>query len=305
MIRNDVTMKIQKTPVSQFESLKDYPYKANYSTVGEQLQMHYVDEGKGPIILLLHGEPSWSYLYRKMIPILVEAGFRVIAPDLIGFGKSDKPVDRKAYSFEKHVEWLKNLIVNLRLQKIHLFCQDWGGLAGLRLAAENEALFSSITASNTFVPRTGMRANEAFLKWRHFSQNTPEFNAGSVVQMGTVSKLSKEVMAAYDAPFPDDSYKAGARVFPRLVPFEGDDEDNALPACDATWKVLEKWEKPFLTLFGDSDPIMRGADIFFQSKVPGAKGLPHQLIQQAGHFIQEEKGEEVAHLLVNFLQGLS
>ncbi len=295
-------MKIQKTPASRFEWLNDYPFRANYSAVDEELQMHYVDEGEGPVVLLLHGEPSWSYLYRKMIPILVTEGFRVVAPDLIGFGKSDKPVDRQAYSFERHVAWLKNLVTNLELYEINLFCQDWGGLAGLRLAAENEKLFSSIVASNTFVPRSGVRANDAFLKWRHFSQTAPEFNAGSVLQMGTVSRLSKEIMAAYDAPFPDDSYMAGARIFPKLVPFDGDDEANALPACDATWRVLEKWGKPFLTLFGDSDPIMRGADTFFQSKVPGAKGQPHQIIQEAGHFIQEEKGDELAHLLVNFLK---
>ncbi len=239
-----------------------------------------------------------------MIPILVEAGFRTIAPDLIGFGKSDKPVSQKDYSFEKHVKWLKNLVVNLKLQNVHLFCQDWGGLAGLRLVAENEALFSSVIASNTFIPRTGMRANEAFLKWRHFSQTAPEFYAGSVLQMGTVSQLSKEVIAAYDAPFPDDSYKAGARVFPKLVPFDGDDEGNELPACDAAWQVLEKWEKPFLTLFGDSDPIMKGADAFFQTKVPGAKGHPHRLMEKAGHFIQEDQGGALAHFLANFLENI-
>ncbi len=296
-----IKMNVLSTPTSRFKDITDYPYGPNYCEVAPRLQMHYVDEGKGLVVLFLHGEPSWSYLYRKMIPILVKAGFRAIAPDLIGFGKSDKPDDLSAYSFEKHVAWLKALILSLKLKDINLFCQDWGGLAGLRLAAENEQLFATITASNTFVPRTGMKANEAFLKWRHFSQTTPDFHAGGVLQMGTVSQLPDEVIAAYDAPFPDDSFKAGARVFPKLVPFDGDDFDGALPACDAVWDVLEQWEKPFLTLFGDSDPIMRGADSYFQSKVPGAKGQPHQIIKSAGHFIQEDKGEELASLLTAFL----
>ncbi|NHF58089.1 haloalkane dehalogenase [Flavobacteriaceae bacterium TP-CH-4] len=294
-------MNVLSTPTSLFGNIRDYPFCPHYCEVAPGLNMHYVDEGKGKTILLLHGEPSWSYLYRKMIPILVEAGFRTIAPDLIGFGKSDKPIEPSAYSFEKHVTWLKALISHLKLTDINLFCQDWGGLAGLRLAAENEHLFATITASNTFVPRTGMKANEAFLKWRHFSQTTPHFHAGGVLQMGTVSRLSDEVIAAYDAPFPDDSYKAGARIFPKLVPFDGDDFDNQLPACDAAWKVLERWEKPFLTLFGDSDPIMHGAETYFQAKVPGAQGQPHRIIKGAGHFIQEDKGEELASTLADFI----
>ncbi|WP_430968714.1 haloalkane dehalogenase [Spongiimicrobium sp. 2-473A-2-J] len=295
-------MKVLRTPESCFESLADYPFKPYYHEVAKGLRMHYVDEGEGPIVLLLHGEPSWSYLYRKMIPILVEAGFRTIAPDLIGFGKSDKPVRQEDYSYQSHVDWLKALISGLNLSDIHLFCQDWGGLTGLRIAAEEEALFSSIIASNTLLTRTGVYANDAFKQWRDFSQKTPHFSAGKVLQLGTVSNLSEQVIAAYDAPFPDDSFKAGARVFPKLVPFDGEDPYGAIPACDAAWKVLERWEKPFLTLFGDSDPIMRGGDLFFQAKVPGTKGQPHQTITDAGHFIQEEKGEELAQRMVVFLK---
>ncbi|WP_394750438.1 haloalkane dehalogenase [Spongiimicrobium salis] len=294
-------MEILKTPKSRFDHLKDYPFAPNYCEVAPNLEMHYLDEGEGPVILLLHGEPSWSYLYRKMIPILVSNGFRAIAPDLIGFGKSDKPVDKEAYSYQNHLDWLKSLLLQLKLTEIHLFCQDWGGLLGLRIAAEMEPHFKTITVSNTFLPRTGVKANEAFRKWRDFSQSSPNFSAGAVLQMATVSELSQETMAAYDAPFPDESYKAGARMFPALVPFDGEDPYGAIPDCDAAWTILEQWEKPFLTLFADSDPIMKGGDLFFQAKVPGAKGLPHRIIANAGHFIQEEKGEELAEILVGFL----
>jgi haloalkane dehalogenase len=295
-------MKILSTPVSQFENIQDFPFVPNFCEVEKGLNMHFVDEGKGPIVLLLHGEPSWSYLYRKMIPILVAAGYRVIAPDLIGFGKSDKPINKEAYSFKSHLSWLQTLLSKLQLKDIHLFCQDWGGLLGLRTVGDDENLFSSITVSNTFLPLTGIPANEAFKKWRHFSQVSPEFSAAAVLQMGTVSELSKEVLAAYDAPFPTEEYKAGARIFPTLVPFDGEDPYNEIPNCDKAWKVLEKWEKPFLTLFGDSDPIMRGGDMFFQMKVPGAKGQAHAIIKDGGHFIQEEKGEELAGHLLAFLR---
>lgn len=295
-------MNILTTPESRFEGLKDYPFKPNYCEVQEGLNMHYIDEGSGPVVLLLHGEPSWSYLYRKMIPILVDAGFRTVAPDLIGFGKSDKLAEQEDYTFQKHLDWVKSLLEKLQLTKINLFCQDWGGLIGLRIAGEQPSLFSTLITSNTMLPRTGVHANDAFKKWRDFSQKTPHFSAGGILQLGTVSNLSDAVIAAYDAPFPDDSFKAGARVFPKLVPFDGDDPYSAIPACDAAWKVLEEWEKPFLTLFGDSDPIMRGGDLFFQAKIPGAKGRPHQVIKDAGHFIQEEKGEELAVLLIHFIK---
>ncbi len=294
-------MHVLRTPDACFENLKDYPFTPNYCNVQPNLRMHYIDEGQGPTVLLLHGEPSWSYLYRKMIPILTAAGFRVIAPDLIGFGKSDKPSNTEDYTFKRHQEWLTSLLKTLELSEIHMFCQDWGGLLGLRIAATNEALFNTVTVSNTFLPRTGMSANAAFKKWRDFSQHTPHFSAGGVLQMATVSSLDDEVVNAYEAPFPDDSYKAGARIFPVLVPFDGDDPFEELPSCDAAWKVWEQWKKPLLTLFADSDPIMRGGDLFFQRVVPGAKGQPHKIITAAGHFIQEDKGEELANIMVEFI----
>ncbi len=295
-------MNILTTPEARFKNIKDYPFKPNYCEVASGLQMHYVDEGTGPIVLLLHGEPSWSYLYRKMIPILVDGDYRVIAPDLIGFGKSAKPDQQEDYSFSNHFKWLSSFIEKTELTNIHLFCQDWGGLLGLRIAAAQASLFSTIIVSNTFLPRTGVYANDAFRKWRDFSQKTPNFSAGGILQMATVSQLDDEVIAAYEAPFPDDTYKAGARVFPMLVPFDGEDPHKEIPACDAAWKIWEAWEKPFLTLFADSDPIMKGGDLFFQAKVPGARGQAHQIIKEAGHFIQEDKGEELAPLIIEFIQ---
>ena len=295
-------MNILTTPESRFKDLRDYPFKPNYHEVDTGLNMHYLDEGRGSVVLLLHGEPSWSYLYRKMIPVLVNAGFRVIAPDLIGFGKSGKPDKQEDYSYKKHLDWLKALLFKLGLKNINLFCQDWGGLLGLRIVGDDESLFSTITVSNTFLPRTGIPANEAFKKWRHFSQTSPRFSCGRVVQMATVSNLPDEVIAAYEAPFPDDTYKAAARVFPTLVPFDGEDPDYEIHNCDKAWKTLENWNKPFLTLFGDSDPIMKDGDVFFQMKVPGAQGQAHQIIKDGGHFIQEEKGEELARLMVDFIE---
>ncbi|MFD0862414.1 haloalkane dehalogenase [Sungkyunkwania multivorans] len=295
-------MKILKTPASRFENLPDYPFQSNFCEMAEGLRMHYLDEGDGPIVLLLHGEPSWSFLYRKMIPIFKDAGFRVIAPDLIGFGKSDKPSETSDYSFQNHIDWLKQLIFKLGLKDINLFCQDWGGLTGLRIAAEEAQLFSRIVVSNTFLPMSGLKANEAFRNWRDFSQKVPEFPVSTILQKATVSELSKEILAAYDAPFPDETFKSGARIFPALVPFEGEDPHNALPACDAAWEVLKKWTKPLLTLFGDSDPIMKGGDKYFQLAVPGAKGQEHREIKGGGHFIQEDAGEELAKLMIAFIQ---
>lgn len=295
-------MKIINTPDSYFENLKDYPFAANYHEVQEGLRMHYVDEGEGQTILLLHGEPSWSYLYRKMIPILVGNGFRCIAPDLVGFGKSSKIVGKEHYTFKSHLGWLTSLLEHLNLMDVHLFCQDWGGLLGLRSVVNNPDMFSTITVSNTFLPHSGIKATAAFIQWRNFSQNSPFFDCAGVLQMGTVSTLNGDILKAYNAPFPDDSYKDGAKTFPALVPFDDEDAHNEIPNCDAAWKVLSTWDKPFLTLFGDSDDIMKNGDLFFQSRVPGAKGQSHKLIENAGHFIQEDKGEELAALLSDFIK---
>jgi haloalkane dehalogenase len=290
---------IVSTPESRFENLPDYNFSGNYLEVEEGLRLHYLDEGnkENPTILLLHGEPSWSFLYRKMIPILSENNFRVIAPDLIGFGKSDKPVDKSSYTYQKHLDWLTVFIKKLDLQDIILFCQDWGGLTGLRLITEMESRFSMVVASNTTLPTGNFPMPESFLKWQEYSQNSPGFDIGKVINKGTVKPLSEEIMAAYNAPFPSEDYKAGARIFPTLVPVKFDDPESAKNR--KAWEILARWHKPFLTIFGDEDIMMKGAEKVFQKVIPGAQNQNH-LILNAGHFIQEEKGEELAELIMEF-----
>jgi haloalkane dehalogenase len=295
-------MDFLRTPDACFENLPDYNFKANYLEIGDGMRMHYIDEGKGDIVLLLHGEPSWSFLYRKMIPVFVAAGYRVIAPDLIGFGKSDKPTDRKDYTYAKHMEWTGNFIDKMDLQGITLFCQDWGGLLGLRFIVEKEERFSNVIVANTILPTGDVAPNDAFMRWKNFSQTVPEFPVGHIINTGCFTDLSDEVKAAYDAPFPDESYKEGAREFPAIVPHTPDD-----PASEpnrAALAKLMKYEKPLLTLFSDSDPIMKGLEKFFQGAVPGAKGQPHEIIKGGGHFLQEDKGEEIAEKCVAWLKGL-
>ncbi len=293
---------ILRTPEERFENLPDYPFAPNYTNFGEA-RMHYVDEGESDAketVLMLHGEPSWSFLYRKMIPIVANAGHRVIAPDLIGFGKSDKFTDAEKYTYAMHVESIKTFIENLDLKNITLFCQDWGGLIGLRIVGENPERFSRVVAANTFLPTGDEKIPKAFKLWLAMSQATPFFPVGKFVKMGCKKNLSKEVVAAYDAPFPNKTYKTAARVFPTLVPVTPDN-----PASEANrkaWEVLRKWEKPFLTAFSDGDPITRGADEVLQKLIPGAKGQPHTTITGAGHFLQEDKGEQLAETVVNFIK---
>ena len=296
-------MKILSTPETYFKDLPDYPFSPHYFEVAEGLKMHYLDEGQNDeeVILLLHGEPSWSYLYRTMIPPLVAAGYRIIAPDLIGFGKSDKPAALEDYSYAAHLNWLEQLIITgLDLQQITLFCQDWGGLLGLRVAMAHQDRFKRIIAANTMLPTGDFPVPAAFAQWVEFSQSVPVFPAAGVVDMGTVSKLSEEVKAAYDAPYPDESYKVGARIFPKLVPVKPDAPQAAENRM--AWQQLRQWEKPFLTLFSDQDPIMKGGDQIFQKLVPGAKGQAHHTIMNAGHFLQEEKGEELAQHTIAFIK---
>lgn len=289
-----------RTPNDRFDNLHGYDFEPNYLEV-TGMRMHYVDEGPrdAPPVLLLHGEPSWSYLYRKMIPVLTDAGHRVVAPDLFGFGRSDKPAERSDYSYQAHVDWMTSFVEQLDLRDITFFGQDWGGLIGLRIAAEHPDRFARIVAANTMLPTGDNPPGEAFMRWQQFSQTSPAFDIGRIVQGGTVTTLSGDVVAAYDAPFPDDSYKAGARVFPALVPTKPD--DPAAPANRKAWAVLEKWDKPFLTAFSDSDPVTGGGDRFLQAQIPGAKGQPHTTITGAGHFLQEDKGEEVARVVVDFI----
>lgn len=292
---------VLKTPISQFSHLPGYNFKENFVSISN-LSMHYVDEGSGPVVLLLHGEPSWSYLYRKMIPIIVKNGYRCIAPDLIGFGKSDKPTDPTIYTYKNHSDWLLEFITQLELKEIHLFCQDWGGLLGLRIAGLNPDLFSSITSGNTFLPTGDIPPKDAFLEWKHFSQNVKRLPIGKIIQSGCVNKLSPEELQAYNAPYPSEEYKTAARIFPTLVPITPDDPASEINRT--AWIGLQNWEKPFLCLFSDSDPVTKGADVFFRRKVPGAKGQPHKTIEKAGHFLQEDKGEEIADYLCHWLKTL-
>lgn len=263
--------------------------------------MHYLDEGnkEGEIVLMLHGEPSWSYLYRKMIPPVVAAGYRVIAPDLIGFGRSDKPTQTSDYTYQRHLDWLRSLVIQLQLKNITLLCQDWGGLLGLRLVAEHPDLFARVLAANTMLPTGDHPPGEAFMNWRKFAAEVEIFPCGGIIKGATVTTLSEKVIAAYNAPYPDESYKAGARVFPTLVPSTPD--DPASKPNRLAWKSLSTFNKPFLTAFSDADPVTRGGDTYMQKLIPGCAGQKHTTIVGGGHFLQEDKGEELAGVLINFM----
>lgn len=290
-----------RTPDERFANLPGFPFAPRYETV-DGARIAFVDEGPrgGPPVLLLHGEPTWSYLYRKMIGPIAAAGFRVVAPDFVGFGRSDKPEKREDYTYQRHVDWIRGLLDRLGLRQITLFCQDWGGLIGLRLVGEEPARFARVIASNTFLPTGDRPMPEAFFVWQRTSQEMPVFPAGRIVGFGCSRPVPPDVLAAYDAPFPDETYKAGARQFPMLVPTSAD--DPAVPANLAAWKGLESYDRPFLTVFGKHDAITRGADAVLQARIPGAKGQPHATLD-AGHFIQEDAGEELAEILVRFARG--
>jgi haloalkane dehalogenase len=299
-------MTVLRTPDSAFDGIEGYPFAPHYLDIADAalgaLRIHYVDEGgrDGAPVLMMHGEPSWSYLYRKMIPIVTEAGFRAIAPDLVGFGKSDKPADRAAFSYNGHVDWMLQWFDALGLTGVTLFCQDWGGLIGLRLVAARPEKFARVVVSNSFLPTGEATPSEAFLRWREFSQSVPEFPTGGILQGGTARGISDAARAAYDAPYPDESYKAAARMFPTLVPASADDPGGV--ANREAWKVLERFDKPVLTLFGDSDPVTAGADRALQARIPGTRGQPHRTIAKCGHFSQEDAGEELAEALVDFIR---
>ncbi len=295
-------MEILRTADAHFAGLPDWPWAPSYADVGTadaRLRMAYVDEGPATArpVLLLHGEPTWSYLYRHVIPPLLAAGLRVVAPDLIGFGRSDKPVERSAYSYQQHVDWLRDLVVEtLDLKNAVLFCQDWGGLLGLRLVAEHPERFAGVIASNTMLPTGDHDPGEAFRAWRDYSQTTEDFAVGRIVNGGCVRELSPDEVAGYDAPFPDDSYKAGARQFPALVPAVPDDPASA--ANRAAWESLQRWDRPFLCAFGDSDPITGAAAPVLRRLIPGAAGQPHETLEHTGHFCQEDAGERIAQIVI-------
>lgn len=288
---------IYRTPDHCFEDLEDWPFEPQYVQIGDT-RMHYVDEGKGEIILCLHGEPSWSYLYRKMIPILVK-NHRVIAPDLIGFGRSDKYASVNDYTFEMHFKKLESFIKLLQLKDITVVVQDWGGLLGLPLLAEHPDKFKRVVVMNTYLPTGKKSMPLAFNIWKKFSQIVPNLPIGMILKAGTHQPLSKATKKAYDAPFPTGKYKAGAKIFPSLVP--SNEEDPAIPYMLKARKVLKSWSKPALVLFSDKDPIMSGAWKWFYNNIPTAKDQPRITIKDAGHFLQEDKGEEIAKHVDEFM----
>lgn len=292
-------MDVLRTPDDRFAGLADWPYAPRYTEVqdaeGAILRVHHVDEGPDDQrpILLMHGEPSWAYLYRKVIADLVKRGRRAVAPDLIGFGRSDKPASRGDYTYERHVVWMSQWLVKNDLRNIVLFCQDWGGLIGLRLVAAFPERFSAVVVSNTGLP-VGAGKTEGFEAWLNFSQNVPELPVGFILNSGTARDLSDAERAAYDAPFPDETYKEGARIFPALVPITPGHASVA--ENKAAWTVLERFDKPFVTAFSDADPITRGGDAPFKARIPGARAVQHPTLK-GGHFIQEDSPAEIAALL--------
>lgn len=294
-------MDVLRTPDSRFENLVGYPFAPHYVDVTASdtppLRMHYVEEGPadGRPIVLLHGEPTWNYLYRTMIPPLADGGYRVLAPDLIGFGRSDKPTRVEDYTYLRHVEWVTSWFERLDLTDVTLVVQDWGSLIGLRIAAEQDHRFARLVVANGFLPTAERPTPPAFHIWRAFARYSPIFTAGRIVAAGTVRKIPAEVRAGYDAPFPDKRYQAGARIFPQLVPTSPD--NPAVPANRAAWDALGRWEKPVLAIFGRRDPILGKADRPLIKHIPGAAGQPHARIN-ASHFIQEDSGPELAERIL-------
>ena len=298
-------MECLRTPDDRFAALPDYAFDPHYLTVpsgdGSDLRLHYVDEGPRDAapVLMMHGEPTWSYLYRHMIPLFSAAGHRAIAPDLIGFGRSDKPVNRGDYTYQSHVDWMTDWLTQMDLRQITLVCQDWGGLIGLRLAAEMPDRFARLVIANTALPTGDQPMGPAFKAWRDYSQTTEVFDAGRIVFGGTVSKLTDAEVAAYNAPFPDARYQAGAREFPVLVP-DSPDDPAAVPNR-AAWTALMQQSTPVLTVFGAEDKVMAGIEKVFQKKLPGAAGQPHQILPDAGHFLQEDVGPALAQATLDFM----
>ncbi len=297
-------MKTLRTPDERFKNLPGFPFEPHYTEV-RGLRIHYLDEGRGDPILCLHGEPSWCYLYRKMVPILVRE-HRVVAPDLVGFGRSDKPVDRADYTYAMHHDVMADFIQTLDLKRITLVCQDWGGLIGLPLAVEMQDRFARLVIMNTGLPtgdppqtEAAKKSAAAFAAWRSFAEHAPDLPVGFIIRGATKSQPSQEILAAYEAPFPDATYKAGAAKFPLLVPVAP--EDEAAPAMRRTREALKNWTKPALVMFSDSDPITAGGDEFFRRTIPSAKQEPEVTIRDAAHFLQEDKGEEIAEQVRQFI----
>jgi haloalkane dehalogenase len=301
-------MHVMRTPDERFVDLPDFPFSPHYVEVGAgaggggSLRVHYLDEGPadGEVVLLLHGEPSWSYLYRKVIPVLADAGLRCIAPDLVGFGRSDKPAEQSDYTYKRHVEWMRAALFDrIGLDQVTLVGQDCGGLIGLRLVGEHPERFARVVVANSGLPTGDHPMSDAFMVWQRYSQTSPRFHVGNIINGGCVTDLPPEVIAAYDAPFPDDTYTSGARVLPSLVPTKPD--DPAAPANRAAWATLGSFKRPWLTAFSDRDPITNGGDAIFRRLIPGAKGQDHATIANAGHFLQEDEGEALGKVIAEFV----
>jgi haloalkane dehalogenase len=301
-------MDVLRTPDDRFADLPGYDFSPHYRAVtaadGTTLRMHFLDEGPRDAdpVVLLHGNPSWCYLYRHMVPGLVARGHRVLAPDLVGMGRSDKPSDQDDYTLTAHVDWLSQWLVGEGLDRVTLFCQDWGGTAGLNLLPLHGERFARVVASNTGLPEG--RGSTKFLEdWIAFSQSVDELPVGALLQGGTTRELSAGEIAAYEAPFPDGSYQAAPKRFPLLIPVQPD--NPGVPTMVATWEYLANWQKPFLTVFGDRDPIAfaPGAHLQFQRRIPGAQGQPHVVLEGSNHFIQEDAPDELVAILDSFIRG--
>jgi haloalkane dehalogenase len=292
---------VLRTPEVCFARVPDFPYLPRYTELGG-LRMAHVDEGPhdAPAVLLMHGEPTWSFLYRKMIPVLLAAGCRVIAPDLVGFGRSDKPARRADHSYLHQVLWTSAWLEANDLRHLTLFCQDWGSLIGLRLAAEHPERFERVVLGNGGLPTGTGPVQKAFKLWRAFARFSPWFPIGRIVRAGCTDGLTPDEMAAYDAPFPSRRFRTAARLMPGFVPTTPDDPERE--RNEQAWAVFERWEKPFLTLFSNRDPVTRGGHRMWQQRVPGARGQAHAVIRGAGHFLQEDRGVEVAEAIVAFMR---
>ena len=290
-----------RTPEQRFANLPDFPYLPHYTEIGG-LSVAHIDEGPrdGPTVLLMHGEPTWSFLYLKMIPILVAAGCRAVAPDLVGFGRSDKPAHRRDYTYLNHVLWMSAWLQANDLRQVTLFCQDWGSLIGLRMVEQAPDRFERIVLANGGLPTGTSAIPTAFKVWRAFARYSPWFPIGSIVKAGCTGGLGPREKAAYDAPFPSRRHRVGARVFPTLVPTTPQDPERQ--NNERAWEFFKRWDKPFLTLFSDRDPVTRGGHRIWQKLVPGAQGQPHAGTRGAGHFLQEDKGAEVAQAIVAFMR---
>jgi haloalkane dehalogenase len=304
---------VLRTPDERFVDVVDWPYSPRYVTIAEGLRVHYVDEGPaaGPTVLLTHGEPTWGYLYRKMIPALVDAGCRVIVPDIVGFGRSDKPVEREDYTYGRHLRWFTQTVDAIGLDQICLFCQDWGGFLGLAHAARQPSRYRAIVASNTgLLPGVDLpeEATSAFRNWRRFSQEMQPFSAAEVVggasPLNQISfALSAEERRAYDAPFPDENYCAAARQFPLLLPLSS--THPSAPLCRDVWAGLAVLGTPMVLAFGSRDDVTGGLEPLLASSVPGAAEQPHRSIDGAGHFVQEHAPHECVAVILETLERIS